>query len=96
VANFVLLSNQPGYFSSFQPRGTALTQLGNIYTGRTDHLEYGNYFFVPGNPNPIYDYQARTYQGNILTQLPALYAALEKKGADPTKPVTLANPAVSC
>jgi hypothetical protein len=96
VANFVLLSNQPGYFTSFQPRGTALLQLQNMYKGKYDRLDYGNYFFVPNNANPVFDYEARTYQGNILTQLPALYQALNKKGADSTKPVSATNAEVYC
>jgi hypothetical protein len=96
VANFVLISSRPGYFSSFQPRGTALKLLQEMYKGKTADLDYGNYFFVPNDPNPTYDYEARTYQGNILTQLPALYKALNYKGADPTKPVSATNAKVYC
>ncbi len=43
-----------------------------------------------------YDYEARTYQGNILTQLPALNKALNFKGADSTKPVSANNAEVYC
>ena len=71
VANFVLLSNQPGYFSSFQARGAALLQLQKEYVDKNGRLDYGNYFFLPGSVTPTYDYQVRVYQGNILTQLPA-------------------------
>jgi hypothetical protein len=95
VANFVLVSSQPGYFSSFQPRGSALRLLQSMYK-ETARLDYGNYFFVPNNPNPLYDYEARTYQGNILTQLPALKKALNYKGADSTKPVSANNAEVYC
>ena len=96
VANFVLISSRPGYFSSFQPRGTALKLLQEMYKGKTADLDYGNYFFVPNDPNPTYDYEARTYQGNILTQLKALDKALNYKGADPTKPVSATNAKVYC
>jgi hypothetical protein len=96
VANFVLISSQPGYFSSFQPRGSALALLQQMYKGKYDKLDYGNYFFLPGQQDPTYDYQARTYQGNILAQLPALYTALNKKPEDQFKPVSVDNPTVYC
>ena len=96
VANFVLISSRPGYFSSFQPRGTALRLLQDMYKGRTDDMDYGNYFFVSNSQTPTYDYEARTYQGNVLTQLPALNKALNYKGADPTKPVSANNAKVYC
>jgi len=67
-----------------------------MYKGKYDKLDYGNYFFLPGQQDPTYDYQARTYQGNILAQLPALYTALNKKPEDQFKPVSVDNPTVYC
>jgi hypothetical protein len=96
VANFVLISSQPGYFSSFQPRGSALLLLQSMYKDKNDRLDYGNYFFLPGAVSPTYDYQARTYQGNILTKLPLLYAALNKLPDNQNEPASPANPEVLC
>ena len=96
VANFVLLSNQPGYFSSFQARGEALTWLQNQYPDMYGRLNYGNYFFVPKAVTPTWDYQVRTYQGNILTQLPALYTQLNELPENQNKPVSVGNPKVKC
>ena len=72
VANFVLLSNEPGYFTSFAVRGSALKLLIKKYGKKQDTLDYGNYFFNKGKPFPTYDYNVRTYQGNLLTQLDPL------------------------
>jgi len=96
VANFVLISSQPGYFTSFQPRGTALLWLQSRYPGRYARLNYGSYFFVPPAVTPTWDYQVRTYQGNILTQLPALDKALNGTPTTPGKPIGRDNLAVKC
>jgi hypothetical protein len=96
VANFVLLSNQPGYFSSFQARGSALSWLQNQYPGMYGRLNYGNYFFVPPAVTPTWDYQVRIYQGNILTQLPALNNLLNKHPENQNAPVSANNPVVNC
>jgi hypothetical protein len=97
VANFVLISSQPGYFTSFQPRGTALLWLQNQYPkDEVNRLNYGNYFFVPPAVTPTWDYQVRTYQANILTQLPSLYTELDKKPENQNAPVSVDNPTVQC
>ena len=97
VANFVLISSQAGYFTSFQARGTALLWLQNKYpSDKVGRLNYGNYFFVPPAVTPTWDYQARTYQGNILTQLPALKAALNNLPDNQNAPVSADNPIVHC
>jgi hypothetical protein len=96
VANFVLLSNQPGYFSSFQARGSALSWLQEQYPDMYSRLNYGNYFFVPPAVTPTWDYQVRIYQGNILTQLPGLYTLLNKLPENQNAPVSANNPEVLC
>jgi hypothetical protein len=96
VANFVLLSNQPGYFSSFEARGAALRWLENQYKNKNDSLNYGNYFFLPGAVKPTYDYQVRTYQGNVLSQLYALKTTLNGTPTTPGEPIGPDNPAVVC
>ena len=97
VANFVLLSNQPGYFSSFEVRGSALQLLKAHYpSDEQETLDYGNYFFVPDNPNLFYDYNARTYPGNILTQLPVIKKALNDLPVNQNAPISAANPKVGC
>jgi hypothetical protein len=96
VANFVLLSNQPGYFTSFEVRGTALNLLNDKYGKKRDTLDYGNYFFEKGKPDPIYDYNARTYQGNLLTELGPLKMALNGKLDSPSKPAGPNNQVVHC
>jgi hypothetical protein len=96
VANFVLLSNQPGYFSSFQARGTALSWLQDQYPDMYGRLNYGNYFFVPPAVTPTWDYQVRTYQGNILAQLPALNTTLNELPENQNAPVSALNPKVVC
>ena len=96
VANFVLLSNQPGYFTSFEVRGTALNLLNEKYGKKRDTLDYGNYFFEKGKPFPIYDYNARTYQGNLLTELAPLYTALNGKPDNQNAPAGPDNLIVHC
>jgi len=97
VANFLLISSQPGYFSSFQPRGSALDWLIKQYpTDRIDRLDYGNYFFLPGATTPTYDYDVRIYQANILTKLQALKVALNGTPTTPDQPISPDNPPVGC
>jgi len=96
VANFLLLSNQPGYFTSFEVRGTALNLLNKKFGKRRDTLDYGSYFFEPGKTLPIYDYNARTYGGNLLTELAPLYQALNGKPDNQNAPVTPSNLIVHC
>jgi len=96
VANFLVLSNQPGYFTSFEVRGSALTYLRNRIP-KHDVLDYGNEFFVKGNPNPQFDYNVRTYQGNLLSHMKALYDKFEgtpENAALPVNPIT--NPKIQC
>jgi hypothetical protein len=97
VANFLLLSNQAGYFTSFEVRGSALNWLDQQYPGnKRDRLDYGNYFFAPGQLDPTFDYNVRTYQGNLLTQWQPLRAALNGLPDDPAKPVGPDNLIVHC
>jgi hypothetical protein len=97
VANFLLLSNESGYFTSFAVRGAALSLLNEKFPGKKRAtLDYGNYFFVPGKKLPFYDYNVRTYQGNLLGELHPLYIALNGKPNDQGKPVGPANMIVHC
>ena len=78
VANFLVLSNQSGYFTSFAVRGSALNYLNvKIPSDKRDILDYGNFFFVKGNGRklPFYDYNVRTYQGNLLSHMKAAVRA---------------------
>ena len=99
VANFLVLSNQPGYFTSFEVRGSALTYLNNRIPNR-DVLDYGNIFLVKaadGKLTPQFDYNVRTYQGNLLSHMKALYDKLEgtpENAALPVNPIT--NPKIQC
>jgi hypothetical protein len=96
VANFLLLSNQPGYFTSFAVRGEALRYLINRIP-KHDILDYGNEFLVPGNPTPQYDYNVRTYQGNLLSHMKALYDKFEGTPENPALPVNpVTNPKIQC
>ena len=71
--------------------------LNEKYPTKRDVLDYGNYFFVKGKTSPIYDYNVRTYQGNLLTQLGPLYEALNGKPDNPNAPVNpITNPEVQC
>ena len=99
VANFLVLSNQPGYFTSFEVRGSALTYLNNrIPKRRRPRLRQR----IPRqgrrrDPNPQFDYNVRTYQGNLLSHMKALYDKLEgtpENAALPVNPIT--NPKIQC
>jgi hypothetical protein len=94
-ANFLLLSNETGYFTSFAVRGSALDLLNKKFRKRAT-LDYGNSFYVPGKKFPFYDYNVRTYQGNLLNELNPLYDALNGKPEDQGKPVGPDNMIVHC
>jgi hypothetical protein len=101
VANFLVLSNQPGYFTSFEVRGSALTYLNNrIPSDKRDVLDYGNIFLVKapdGKLTPQFDYNVRTYQGNLLSHIRGLYDKLQGKPENQAEPVNLStNPIVQC
>ena len=69
-ANFILLSNVPGYFSKFAVSGDALRLLNRWY---------GPPGYPPGWPRYLHTggyYTARVYPGNLLTQLPRVASAL--------------------
>ena len=69
-ANFILLSNVPGYFSKFAVSGAALRLLNKWY---------GPPGYPPGWPRYLHTggyYTARVYPGNLLTQLPRIASAL--------------------
>jgi hypothetical protein len=99
VANFLVLSNQPGYFTSFEVRGSALTYLNNRIPNRAI-LDYGNIFLAKaadGKLTPQFDYNVRTYQGNLLSHMRGLYDKLEgtpENAALPVNPIT--NPKIQC
>ncbi len=99
VANFLVLSNESGYFTSFAVRGTALNFLNVKFPAdKRDVLDDGNLFFVKVNGRmlPFYDYNVRTYQGNLLTQLKPLKRALNGKPDNPSQPVSPTNMIVHC
>jgi hypothetical protein len=96
-ANFLLLSNQPGYFTSFAVRGSALNYLNvKIPADKRATLDYGNYFFVPGKKLPFFDYNVRVYQHNLLSELQPIYKALNGKPVDWNAPVSPTNMIVHC
>jgi hypothetical protein len=77
TANFLLLTNVKGYFSQFEANGQALILLNNKYPGdKRLTLGTGGFFLkkVPDHaqPVPIYFYDIRWYQGNLLADLPML------------------------
>jgi hypothetical protein len=99
VANFLVLSNESGYFTSFAVRGTALNFLNvKIPADKRDVLDQGSLFFVKvnGKLEPFYDYNVRTYQANLLNELHPIYRALNGKPNDPSQPVSPANMIVHC
>jgi hypothetical protein len=97
TANFLLLSNESGYFTSFAVRGTALDLLNKKFPGKKrDTLDYGNYFFVKGKKLPFYDYNVRTYQGNLLNELNPLHNALNGKPDNQSEPAGPNNMIVHC
>jgi hypothetical protein len=63
TANFLLLSNVPGFFSKFAVTPGALLLLNQWFAHRNDNT--GGILTVR-NGNPVYNYQVRVYQGNIL------------------------------
>jgi len=91
VANFLLLTNVTGYFSQFEANGKALDMLNDIYKGNERlTLDTGGYFLkkVPGQAQkvPIYDYDVRWYQGNLLADLPQLRQQLNNQQASAQSP----------
>jgi hypothetical protein len=99
VANFLLLSNQPGYFTSFEVRGSALTYLKNRIP-KHNILDYGSVFIVKapdGKLTPQFDYNVRTYQGNLLSHMRGLYEKLQGKPDNQNEPANPStNPIVNC
>jgi hypothetical protein len=67
-ANFLLLSNVPGYFSQYTPSPAALLILRHSFSIKFD--DTGSYRIVNGYPQ--YQYEARVYSGNLLTMLPQI------------------------
>jgi hypothetical protein len=64
-ANFLLLSQNPGYFTKFAINGAALRLLNN-WSGPPDYpAGWPHYHRYSG-------YTAREYPGNLLTQLPRI------------------------
>jgi hypothetical protein len=69
-ANFLLLSQVPGYFSKFAVSPAALLAL-NHWSGGPAYFQTGGIAAIK-NGNKIYNYTARVYQGNLLAQIPRL------------------------
>jgi hypothetical protein len=86
AANFILLSQKPGYFTQFAASGVALKLL-NTWSGPGRHyLYYGGYYWAPAATPPhelvkIYYYTAREYPGNLLTQLPRIATVMNNPPA---------------
>jgi hypothetical protein len=101
VANFLVLSNQPGYFTQFAVRSQALTYLNNRFPkDKLDTLDYGNIFLVKasdGQLKPQFDYNVRTYQGNLLSHIGGLYEKLQGKPENQKAPANpISNPIIQC
>ena len=76
-ANFILLSQKPGYFTQFAASGVALKLLNNWSGPGRHYLYYGGYYWAPAATPPhelvkIYYYTARVYPLNLLKQLPRI------------------------
>jgi hypothetical protein len=69
-ANFLLLSNVPGYFDKFAVSSGALLLLNNWY-GDPKYVQTGTYKIVNGYRQ--YEYQARVYPVNLLSPMHRLY-----------------------
>ena len=66
---------------------------------RQDVLDYGNVFFVKvkGKLQPQFDYNVRTYQGNLLSHVRGLYDTLNGKPDNRSEPANpTSNPIVQC
>jgi hypothetical protein len=72
-ANFLLLDNVPGFFSQFSPSSAGLLLL-NRWLGEPAFDDTGTSQLVGGHP--LYQYEARVYNGNLLTALPRLRNAV--------------------
>jgi hypothetical protein len=79
-ANFILLSEVPGYFSKWNASSAVLLAL-NHWFKTPQYPHYPEYFNTGGvasikNGNPIYNYQVRLYPANLLFQVPRLQKLL--------------------
>jgi len=99
VANFLVLSNETGYFTSFAVRGSALNYVNDkIPADKRDVLDDGSLFYVKvkGKTVPFYDYNIRTYQANLLNELKPIYDTLNGKPNNWNEPVSPSNMIVNC
>jgi len=76
-ANFILLSQEPGYFTQFAASGVALTLLNKWSGPHRRYLYYGGFYWAHAAQPPhelvkIYYYTAREYPLNLLKQLPRI------------------------
>jgi len=92
TANFILLSQKPGYFTQFAVNGVALQLLNNWYgppaypAGWPHHYNYGGFYWAPASKPPhqlvkIYYYTAREYPGTLLKQIPRIAKAMNNPPA---------------
>ena len=86
VANFLVMSNQPGYFSSFQARGAALAWLNNNVSrsDRRDTSGLRRLLLRAGSrpPRPTTTRSGPT-RATSSAQLPALTDGAEQKAREP-------------
>jgi hypothetical protein len=68
-ATFVLLDNAPGYFTHFNSSVAGLVLLNNWYGIAVKH-EFGSHYMSGGYP--VYQYEVRSYSGNVLSAMPKL------------------------
>jgi hypothetical protein len=68
-ANFILLSQVPGYFDKFAVSPPVLLALGHWF-GEPKYFGTGGY--IMKNGYPIYNYTARVYRTDLLVQVPRL------------------------
>ena len=74
-ANFLLLDNVPGYFSHFNSSVAGLLLLNQWFGVGAKH-ETGSFRMTHGYP--VYDYEARSYHGNILAVIPKLARHIQR------------------
>jgi hypothetical protein len=79
-ANFLLLSNVPGYFNKYAVSPAVLQAL-NYWFGKPKYSHYPKYYGTGGvatikSGDVIYNYQVRKYPTNLLAQLPQLQKLL--------------------
>jgi hypothetical protein len=80
AANFLLLSNVPGYFNKYAVSPAVLQAL-NYWFGKPKYSHYPKYYGTGGvatikSGDVIYNYQVRKYPTNLLAQLPQLQKLL--------------------